>query len=112
MRLSNIPEVKNSVNERDVSKSWLKVMSLCFLFIDNDHLICTMKIQKQENYNYENSSSCSVCMENAVDTVIYTCGHMCLCFFCAQKLLKRTDDNRRCPICRSLMRDVIKVYRS
>ena len=56
------------------------------------------------------SSECSVCYEREVDCVLYTCGHMCLCFTCAQDVLMRPDP--LCPICRATIRDVIKTYRS
>lgn len=60
----------------------------------------------------EGSSSCSICMENPVNAVLYNCGHMCMCYVCSSKLLRRRGDNRRCPMCRAVIRDVIKIYRS
>ncbi|XP_028305609.1 E3 ubiquitin-protein ligase NEURL1 isoform X1 [Gouania willdenowi] len=56
------------------------------------------------------SDECSICYENAVDTVIYACGHMCLCYSCGLKLKKMS--NACCPICRRQIRDIIKTYRS
>ncbi|KAG7265142.1 hypothetical protein CRUP_031201, partial [Coryphaenoides rupestris] len=53
---------------------------------------------------------CSICYENAVDTVIYACGHMCLCYACGLKLKKMS--NACCPICRRQIKDIIKTYRS
>ncbi|XP_069095573.1 E3 ubiquitin-protein ligase NEURL1 isoform X1 [Pleurodeles waltl] len=53
---------------------------------------------------------CTICYENMVDTVIYSCGHMCLCYTCGQKLKKM--DNACCPICRRAIKDIIKTYRS
>ncbi|CAL8355492.1 unnamed protein product [Boreogadus saida] len=53
---------------------------------------------------------CSICYENAVDTVIYACGHMCLCYTCGLKLKKMS--NACCPICRRQIKDIIKTYRS
>ncbi|XP_061824252.1 neuralized E3 ubiquitin protein ligase 1Ab [Nerophis lumbriciformis] len=50
---------------------------------------------------------CVVCYDEAVDTVLYSCGHMCLCHSCALKL-----KNGECPICRKKITDVIKTYRS
>ncbi|XP_053708966.1 E3 ubiquitin-protein ligase NEURL1 [Synchiropus splendidus] len=56
------------------------------------------------------SSECSICYENAVDTVIYACGHMCLCSSCGLKLKK--TPSACCPICRRQIKDIIKTYRS
>ncbi|XP_071777208.1 E3 ubiquitin-protein ligase NEURL1 [Centroberyx gerrardi] len=53
---------------------------------------------------------CSICYENMVDTVIYACGHMCLCYTCGLKLKKMS--NACCPICRRQIKDIIKTYRS
>ncbi|XP_061883152.1 E3 ubiquitin-protein ligase NEURL1 isoform X2 [Entelurus aequoreus] len=56
------------------------------------------------------SDECSICYENTVDTVIYACGHMCLCYTCGLKLKKMS--NACCPICRRQIKDIIKTYRS
>ncbi|XP_010140440.1 PREDICTED: E3 ubiquitin-protein ligase NEURL1-like, partial [Buceros rhinoceros silvestris] len=53
---------------------------------------------------------CTICYENIVDTVIYSCGHMCLCYSCGLKLKKMA--NACCPICRRAIKDIIKTYRS
>lgn len=53
---------------------------------------------------------CTICYENVVDTVIYSCGHMCLCYSCGLKLKKMA--NACCPICRRAIKDIIKTYRS
>ncbi|KAL1281904.1 hypothetical protein QQF64_000707, partial [Cirrhinus molitorella] len=53
---------------------------------------------------------CSICYENTVDTVIYACGHMCLCYTCGLRLKKMANAN--CPICRRAIKDIIKTYRS
>ncbi|KAF4105251.1 hypothetical protein G5714_014582 [Onychostoma macrolepis] len=55
------------------------------------------------------SSECTVCFDQEVDTVIYTCGHMCLCNDCGLRLKRQI--NACCPICRRPIKDVIKTYR-
>ncbi|XP_012718349.2 E3 ubiquitin-protein ligase NEURL1B [Fundulus heteroclitus] len=55
------------------------------------------------------NGECTICFDQEVDTVIYTCGHMCLCNDCGQKLKRQI--NACCPICRRPIRDVIKTYR-
>ena len=56
------------------------------------------------------SNECSVCFENAVDCVLYTCGHMCLCYDCAVDI--KDNQGALCPICRQAIKDIIKIYRS
>lgn len=56
------------------------------------------------------SDECAICYENMVDTVLYNCGHMCLCYACGLKLKKMA--NACCPICRRTIKDIIKTYRS
>ncbi|KAM6956088.1 E3 ubiquitin-protein ligase NEURL1-like [Aplochiton taeniatus] len=56
------------------------------------------------------SDECTICYENAVDTVLYACGHMCLCYPCGLKLKRMA--NACCPICRRTIKDIIKTYRS
>ncbi|XP_069850230.1 E3 ubiquitin-protein ligase NEURL1 isoform X3 [Dipodomys merriami] len=56
------------------------------------------------------SSECTICYEHTVDTVIYTCGHMCLCYACGLRLKKAL--HACCPICRRPIKDIIKTYRS
>ncbi|XP_061692765.1 neuralized E3 ubiquitin protein ligase 1Ab isoform X2 [Syngnathoides biaculeatus] len=52
---------------------------------------------------------CTICCDDAADTALYDCGHLCLCYRCALKL---KQDQATCPICRKPIRDVIKTYRS
>ncbi|VFV24395.1 neuralized-like protein 1a [Lynx pardinus] len=56
------------------------------------------------------SDECTICYEHAVDTVICTCGHMCLCYACGLRLKKAL--HACCPICRRPIKDIIKTYRS
>lgn len=55
------------------------------------------------------NGECTICFDQEVDTVIYTCGHMCLCNDCGLKLKRQI--NACCPICRRPIKDVIKTYR-
>ncbi|XP_049631620.1 E3 ubiquitin-protein ligase NEURL1B [Suncus etruscus] len=55
------------------------------------------------------NSECTVCFDGEVDTVIYTCGHMCLCHSCGLRLKRQA--RACCPICRRPLKDVIKIYR-
>ncbi|KAL4232048.1 E3 ubiquitin-protein ligase neurl1b [Mactra antiquata] len=62
----------------------------------------------QDNEN--NESECNVCYERPVNAVLYTCGHMCMCFECAQAV--KQVRGALCPICRQEIKDVIKIYKS
>ncbi|XP_006884488.1 PREDICTED: E3 ubiquitin-protein ligase NEURL1B [Elephantulus edwardii] len=55
------------------------------------------------------NGECTVCFDGDVDTVIYTCGHMCLCHSCGLRLKRQA--RACCPICRRPIKDVIKIYR-
>lgn len=49
---------------------------------------------------------CIICMENDINTVITTCGHLCCCEFCLIKM-------NRCPVCRTrydIKDNLLKVY--
>lgn len=54
-----------------------------------------------------NRGQCVVCIEGSVDTVLYQCGHMCVCHSCGLKLKM---DGQNCPMCRAAIRDVIRAY--
>ena len=56
------------------------------------------------------SNECVVCLERAPDCVLYTCGHMCMCYSCARDVVQ--NRGALCPICRQSIRDVIKIFRS
>ncbi len=51
---------------------------------------------------------CNICMERKINTVIVNCGHACFCVTCSQDYKNKLDPT--CPICRKLMKRVIKVY--
>lgn len=55
------------------------------------------------------TSECTICMNNQVNSVIYRCGHMCMCFSCAKEMQNRSGD---CPICRTAIIDVIRCFPS
>jgi len=63
----------------------------------------------QENRN--GSDECKICYEATVDCVLYMCGHMCLCYQCALQQWKGRGGGI-CPMCREVIQDVIKIYKS
>ncbi|KYQ57657.1 Protein neuralized [Trachymyrmex zeteki] len=56
-------------------------------------------------------SECSICYERSIDSVLYMCGHMCMCYTCAIQQW-RGKGGGHCPLCRAPIRDVIRIYRS
>ncbi|KAK2705470.1 hypothetical protein QYM36_015756 [Artemia franciscana] len=62
-------------------------------------------------HEYPTGSECTVCFERNIDAVLYSCGHMCMCYVCAVHLW-RNRPGSQCPICRALIRDVIRIYKS
>lgn len=54
-------------------------------------------------------TECVICYESDVDCVLYSCGHMCMCFSCA---VQQFNSSGECPLCRATIRDVIRTYRA
>ncbi|KAK2151649.1 hypothetical protein LSH36_356g06010 [Paralvinella palmiformis] len=52
--------------------------------------------------------NCVICLDKEVDSVLYKCGHMCLCYSCGMHLKAR---GAHCPLCRAPIRDIIRTYR-
>ena len=51
--------------------------------------------------------SCSICLTAAKTHVLTPCGHKCMCEQCARSF--RTEYSQ-CPICRSRVQSVMRVY--
>lgn len=56
-------------------------------------------------------TECTICYENSIDAVLYMCGHMCMCYECALQQW-RGKGGGQCPLCRAVIRDVIRTYKS
>ncbi|XP_046386305.1 protein neuralized isoform X2 [Ischnura elegans] len=56
-------------------------------------------------------SECSICYERSIDSVLYMCGHMCMCYECALQQW-RGKGGGHCPLCRAVIKDVIRTYKS
>ncbi|XP_052224805.1 uncharacterized protein LOC127840428 [Dreissena polymorpha] len=55
-----------------------------------------------------NDTHCLICLDNHSDSVLYQCGHMCVCFPCGRHLM---DRGAKCPVCRAPIRDIIRAYK-
>lgn len=53
---------------------------------------------------------CPICYERPINCVLYQCGHMCTCYECGVKQWR--TQSRTCPICRTVIKDVIKTFMS
>ncbi|XP_061725690.1 protein neuralized isoform X2 [Cydia pomonella] len=56
-------------------------------------------------------TECTICYENPIDSVLYMCGHMCMCYRCAVQQW-RGKGGGQCPLCRAQIKDVIRTYKS
>ena len=62
------------------------------------------------NHNItDQTSECVICYESDVDCVLYSCGHMCMCFQCAVQQWSQAGE---CPLCRAPIKDVIRAFRA
>ncbi|KAI4364985.1 hypothetical protein MLD38_021014 [Melastoma candidum] len=52
-------------------------------------------------------SSCCICYDKPIDSLLYRCGHMCMCLECAVKL---QFGSGKCPTCRAPIEDVVRAY--
>jgi len=60
-----------------------------------------------------NAGHCTVCLTAMADTVLYRCGHLCVCYICGLNLRETSSATRsKCPICRAPIDDILRVYRS
>jgi len=50
-------------------------------------------------------TKCIICTVNDRDVILYKCGHVCCCQDCAEKFLKGV-----CPVCRSSIEEIHKVF--
>ncbi|GJQ14675.1 hypothetical protein GpartN1_g7031.t1 [Galdieria partita] len=51
--------------------------------------------------------TCIVCAQNVIDSLLYSCGHMCTCCYCGRQLIAT---GQTCPICRAPVKDVVRAY--
>jgi len=70
-------------------------------------MVTPHSLKEQSNWSVE----CVACCERPVDSVFYSCGHMCMCYNCAVEYWK-SKEKGCCPICRANISDVIRTYKS
>ncbi|RWS15902.1 protein neuralized-like protein [Dinothrombium tinctorium] len=82
-------------------------LSVCLPLKDKSN--CASQHGSESNSNAINLGECTVCYEKPINSVLYICGHMCMCYECAFKQWKGTGGGQ-CPICRAMIQDVIRTY--
>lgn len=70
----------------------------------------TSSISNNQNNQPPPTKDCPICFERPINCVLYQCGHMCTCYECGVKQWR--TQSRTCPICRTVIKDVIKTYMS
>ncbi|XP_015923667.1 E3 ubiquitin-protein ligase NEURL1 [Parasteatoda tepidariorum] len=72
--------------------------------------ITTFPVEKKPKRRVSRELSigeCVICCDNLVNCTLYRCGHMCMCYECANFMRNKSDN---CPVCRTSIEDVIRVY--
>lgn len=72
-----------------------------------------LKEMREANKDYDSNKTkreCTVCLERESDMVVLNCMHMCLCEECGDLLNKGPLTKRKCPVCRSDISSIKKVY--
>lgn len=72
--------------------------------------ILTSDKNSNNQSNAATTKDCPICFERPINCVLYQCGHMCTCYECGVKQWR--TQSRTCPICRTIIKDVIKTYMS
>ena len=105
-----IPSSSSSSNKKYASNKATAANASVKLNVDAAAATGLAADAADEDAANEVGAECTVCYERAVDSVLYTCGHCCMCYDCAWEC-KQTRGGL-CPICRAPIRDVIRIYRS
>ncbi|RNA13239.1 E3 ubiquitin- ligase NEURL1B [Brachionus plicatilis] len=82
-----------------------------------------LRIRKNSSHEKRKSGldECKICLDAPIECVFYSCGHMCLCWNCANALKEKavkdsnqnkTSKNPACPICRVEILDIIRFFKS
>ena len=78
--------------------------------MDRKDLETLYKNLLDENQTLTDSRKCCVCMTNYPDVVLEPCSHKCVCFKCYSSIWKNEGGNLKCPICRDVVVNYMKVF--
>lgn len=94
---------------------------------DKDQLELALKISLKDSYNkqglmpndeemeklneeHHGVKNCRICLSCKSEVALVPCGHMICCNDCGKTLLSQEKCNRRCPVCRKVVRCIMKIY--
>ncbi len=63
---------------------------------------------QHDKKNIELNDTCSICLCKPSDTATIPCGHKRFCYECISNYMNTSSKN--CPICRSIVISVYKIY--
>lgn len=66
-------------------------------------------ISNSQNTRTSHRGDCTICFENPVNSVLYRCGHMCMCHDCAMEHFNVKGESI-CPVCRAPVDDIIQTF--
>lgn len=66
-----------------------------------------IKHAQNESKPAEPGKECVICIERPCEMALIPCGHKKFCIVCTDQLLQKKD---KCPLCRSTIREAIKIY--
>jgi len=58
---------------------------------------------------YKGEDPCSICFNGPKDSLLFPCGHIAMCFSCANILKERKEP---CSICRTPIEKVIRAFKA
>lgn len=94
----------------------IKILTFCFFLYfqpeSNSSSHYSLSSWQDAGANgHQTGAECTICYENPIDSVLYMCGHMCMCYECAIQQWRGIGGGH-CPLCRAVIRDVIRTYKS
>ena len=60
----------------------------------------------------EDNDTCKICFTEKINAVILPCGHLALCVDCGRNLLRISQENAKCPICRNAVSNITQIYKA
>lgn len=68
----------------------------------------SMQQREPPSQKAEGDQRCVVCLDNAKNSILYQCGHVCTCLDCGKQLVAR---KMTCPMCRAPIKDCIAIFK-
>lgn len=94
----------NAPAKLSLSKAPVQDTSACT--VEESGVGSSEMVQKKETEPIR-AGICTICLEARIDSLLYSCGHMCTCSLCGRHLIA---SGQCCPICRAPVRDVVRAF--